>query len=126
MREYTRSMGMFNVPIRISNLNGGGEEEFDALVDTGAYLTMAPESALRRLGLEPTRTAEFELADGTVVQYGVTDARTAINGRDAVSPVVFGSEGVEAVIGALTLQALLLAVDPVNEVLMPTRRRPRL
>ena len=119
-------MGMFSVPIRISSLNGGGEEEFDALVDTGAYLTMAPESALRRLGLEPTRTAEFELADGSVIEYGVADAHTAIDGRDAVSPVVFGAEGVEAVIGALTLQALLLAVDPVNEILMPTRRRPRL
>ena len=59
-------MGMFNVQIRISNPSGGNETEFDALVDTGAFLTMAPEPALRNLGLTPTRTVEFELADGSV------------------------------------------------------------
>ena len=119
-------MGMFNIQIRISNPSGGNETEFDALVDTGAFLTMAPEPALRNLGLTPTRTVEFELADGSVVAYGVGEARAAINGQSVTTQVVFGPDGVEPVIGAYTLEGLRLAIDPVNEVLMPVPRRPRL
>ena len=119
-------MGMFNVPIRISNPNDGAETEFDALVDTGAFLTMAPEPTLRGLGLAPTRTVEFELADGSVVSYGVGEARAAINGLSVTTQVVFGPDDVEPVIGAYTLEGLRLAIDPVNEVLMPVPRRPRL
>ena len=119
-------MGMFNVQIRISNPSGGNETEFDALVDTGAFLTMAPEPALRNLGLTPTRTVEFELADGSVVAYGVGEARAAINGQSVTTQVVFGPDDVEPVIGAYTLEGLRLAIDPVNEVLMPVPRRPRL
>ena len=119
-------MGIFNVQIRISNPSGGNETEFDALVDTGAFLTMAPEPALRNLGLTPTRTVEFELADGSVVAYGVGEARAAINGQSVTTQVVFGPDSVEPVIGAYTLEGLRLAIDPVNEVLMPVPRRPRL
>ena len=119
-------MGMFNVPIKISNPNGEDEAEFDALVDTGAFLTMAPEPALRRLGLTPNRTVEFELADGSIVAHGVGEARAAINGHSVTTQIVFGPEGVEPVIGALTLESLRLAVDPVNEPLIPVPRRPRL
>ncbi len=119
-------MGMFSVPIRISNPSDASETEFDALVDTGAFLTMAPEPALRNLGLTSTRTVEFELADGSVVAYGVGEARAAINGLSVTTQVVFGPDDAEPVIGALTLKGLRLAVDPVNEALMPAPRRPRL
>ncbi len=119
-------MGMFSVPVRLSNPSGGDEVEFNALVDTGAFLTMAPEQALRGLGLEPMRTTNFELADGSVVTYGVGEARAAINGVSVTTRVVFGPDGVEPVLGAYTLEGLELAVDPVNETLIPTPRRPRL
>ncbi len=118
-------MGMFSVPTRISNPSDGNEAEFDALVDTGAFLTMAPEPALRSLGLTPTRTVEFELADGSVVAYGVGEARAAIDGQSVTTRVVFGPDDVEPVIGAYTLEGLELAVDPVHEALIPIRR-PRL
>ncbi len=119
-------MGMFSVPIRISNPGDGNQAEFAALVDTGAFLTMAPEPALRNLGLTPNRTVEFELADGSVVAYGVGEAQAAINGRSVTTQIVFGPDDVEPVIGAYTLEGLQLAVDPVNETLMPAPRRPRL
>ncbi len=118
-------MGMFNVPVRISNPSGGNETEFDALVDIGAFLTMAPEAALRELGLTPTRTVEFELADGSVVAYGVGEARAAIDGRSVTTRLVFGPDDVEPVLGAYTLEGLELAVNPVDESLIPIRR-PRL
>ena len=119
-------MGLFSVPVRISNPGVGSEREFDALVDTGAFLTMAPGAALRRLGLEPERTVEFELADGTVVAYGVGEARAAINGLSVTTQIAFGPDDVEPVLGAYTLEGLQLAVDPVNEALIPVARRPRL
>ena len=119
-------MGLFSVPVRISNPGVGSEREFDALVDTGAFLTLAPGAALRRLGLEPERTVEFELADGTVVEYGVGEARAAINGLSVTTQIAFGPDDVEPVLGAYTLEGLQLAVDPVNESLIPVARRPRL
>jgi predicted aspartyl protease len=38
------------------------------LVDTGAIYTVLPRDAWRRLRLEPVETADFTLADGTVVE----------------------------------------------------------
>ena len=50
--------------IEIGDPQGRRCEELEALVDTGATLTSASASLLRRLEVAPLRQGTFELADG--------------------------------------------------------------
>ena len=50
-------------------------------------------------------------------------ALATVNGRTVTTPVLFGSDGVEPLLGAYTLEGLQLAVDPVNARLIPLRLR---
>ena len=71
-------MGTFNVDLRIGELDFSAWETVSALVDTGATCSMAPASLLRRLGVEPEESVEFELAGGEIVQYETGYAAFAV------------------------------------------------
>ena len=85
----------------------------------GSFYTHLPESLLRDIGLTPTEVQRFELADGSVVERGIAEARAAINGRNVTTIVAFSADDVEPLLGAYTLEGLGLTVDPVNETLRP-------
>ena len=114
-------MGTFNVELRIGSADLSAWETVSALVDTGATCSMAPASLLRRLGVEPQETVEFELAGGEVVEYATGWAAFSAAGRIGRARVIFGPDG-EHLLGATTLEDLALMVDPVNYQLVPTRR----
>ena len=113
-------MGIFNWPLRISSLDNGSPRDIEAMVDTGATYTMMPGSLLRELGIEPTDQAGFELADGRVVEMDIGEARDTINGKSVTTLVVFSEDNAPILLGAYTLEGLRLAVDPVNQRLVPT------
>ena len=116
-------MGIFATTVRVGNPNGGDRTEVEALVDTGASDSMFPASLLERLHLEPRSQVDYSLADGTVVRFGRGQAVVSIGDRDGICPVIFGPEGEDnCLIGGTTLQILMFAVDPVNEVLTPTNQ----
>ena len=114
-------MGTFNVDLRIGALDFSAWETVSALADTGAIYSMAPASLLRRLGVEPEESVEFELAGGDIVQYETGYAAFAVMDRVGRARVIFGPDG-EYLMGATTLEDLALMVDPVNYRLIPTRR----
>jgi clan AA aspartic protease len=114
-------MGILYSAITISTLSGEHPREVEAMVDTGSTYTMLPSAMLREIGIAPTRKAEFEFGDGRVVNMDVGEARASINGESAVTPVVFGEDTASPLIGAVTLEELLLAVDPAGQRLVPTR-----
>ena len=114
-------MDTFSVPMEVGTLDGQSYETIEALVDTGASYTVAPASLLNRLGITPREHIEFELADGRIIELGIGEARVRIDGRDAVTLVVFGEEGVSPLLGAYTLEGVRLAVDPLRQLLVPTR-----
>ena len=116
-------MGTFSVPMEVGTLDGQSYETIEALVDTGASYTVAPASILNRLGITPREHIEFELADGRIIELGIGEARVRIDGRDAVTLVVFGEEGVSPLlgVGAYTLEGVRLAVDLLRQLLVPTR-----
>ena len=91
------------------------------LVDTGAVYTVLPERDWRRLGLQPQRTIEFTLADGTTIARGVSECRFAVQGRAATSPVVLGGPTDAPLLGAVTLETLGLMVNPLSRELLPMR-----
>ena len=93
------------------------------MVDTGATYTFLPGSMLRELGIEPTRTSEFQLARGATAQYARGEAVIRIKGFARVTPVIFGDDDAEPLIGVFTLEQLELAVDPVAGALIPAKLR---
>ena len=113
-------MGTFNWPLRISGMNGGPSREIEATVDTGAAYTTLPARLLRELGVEPMGQRRFLLADGRRVDMDYGQAWVAIDGERVVSIVVFGEDDAPPLLGAYTLEGLALAVDPVEQRLVPT------
>jgi predicted aspartyl protease len=91
------------------------------LVDSGAVYTVLPGPVWRALGLVPSRTAEFTLADGTAITRGIAEARFTIGGRTATSPVVCGEDRDGPLLGAVTLETLGLMLNPLSRELLPMR-----
>ena len=112
-------MGTFNVSIEVAASRDGPFETIEAMVDTGSTFTMAPTAILRRLGIEPTRRVRFTLADGSRIERDAGAAVIRIGDVAESSPVVFGADGVSPLLGAVTLETLLLSVDPVSQRLVP-------
>ena len=112
-------MGKLNVALQVGDPSSQRWEWVEALVDTGASYTWLPPSVLRSLGLEPTRTFPFVLADGRRIERDMTEARVRYGDLEVTTLIIFGDEGTGALLGAYTLEGLGLAVDTVNRRLIP-------
>lgn len=95
--------------------------QIEFLVDSGAVYSLAPATALRKLGLRPYRDVTFTLADGTKIKRKVGDAYFEIDGHRGPAPVIFGEKGDEPLLGATTLESLGLVLDPFKRRLLPMR-----
>jgi predicted aspartyl protease len=93
------------------------------LVDSGATYSVLPADVWLALGLQPTRTMEFVLADGTTVQRNVSHCFFAYQGVCGPSPVVLGEPGDHALLGTITLENLGLVLNPFERTLRPMRAR---
>lgn len=112
-------MGTFRIEMGISDPQGQRYEYVEALVDSGSTYNILPASMLRRLGVEVWRSSTFSLADGRSVRRDLGQARVQIEGEEAIAPVVFGDEGVQPLLGAVTLEIFGLGIDPVGMRLIP-------
>jgi clan AA aspartic protease len=110
-------MGDFSYPMTL--IGHAGEVTVDALVDTGATFAFAPREVLDRIGVRPSRRTRFTLADGRVTEFDVGVVTARVDGEEAPTMCVFGDPGTQALMGAITLQALLLTVDPIDKRLVP-------
>jgi clan AA aspartic protease len=101
-------------------MDGQNALDVEATVDTGAAYTTLPSRLLHELGITPMGKRRFLLADGrrTYMDYG--EARASVNGENVTTLVVFGEDDAPALLGAYTLEGLALAVDPVEQRLVPT------
>ena len=119
-RSTASNVGTFSVRIEIADVGGARSEVADAIVDTGATRTTIPASVLDRIGIRPYRSARFQLADGSIRELRLGRARVTVAGRAELTQVAFGDEGMPCLLGAITLEELDLAVDPVHRKLIPT------
>ena len=113
-------MGTFRVPIEVADATRNRFERVDALVDTGASYTVLPSRLLGELGIVPHTRAGFLLADGRQVERDLGRAWIRVDGQEEFTLVVFGEE---ALLGAVTLEELRLAPDPVSKRLLPVPAR---
>jgi clan AA aspartic protease len=87
------------------------------LVDSGAINSVAPATVLRRLGIKPTSTRKFTLADGTGIERQMGEVSFRINGHSGTSPVIFGKKEDSALLGSVSLEVLGLFLDPLKREL---------
>ena len=113
-------MSSFRVPFEVADVTGQRFEAVEGLVDTGATFTWIPRNLLERLGHQPEEEWEFELADGRRAKYGVKWMTVRLDGRRGPTPIVFGEERTDPLLGVFTLEGFRLGVDAVNERLIET------
>lgn len=97
--------------------------EADAIVDTGAVISVLPVSVVQRLGLVSDRRSVAELADGSKINVEVVDpVRFEIFGRKTSDEAfVLGDE---VLIGQTILEKLDLLADARNKCLLPNPDHP--
>jgi len=93
-------------------------EECEFLVDSGAVYSVVPQNILKKLGIKPTSSEEFILANGEVIKKSLGNAYFEYDGKIRAAPVVFGDKGV-FLLGATTLEALGMILDPIRRQLKP-------
>jgi clan AA aspartic protease len=89
------------------------------LVDSGAVYSVVPSNVLRALGIKPIATEEFRLADGSKIARKKGGALFRLEGRLGTADVIFGEEGDAVLLGALSLEAMGLVLDPLRRELKP-------
>ena len=79
---------------------------------------MVPHTILKRLGIKPTSSQEFILANGELVKKPIGNAYFEYEGNIRAAPVIFGDKGV-FLLGATTIEALGMILDPIRRELKP-------
>ena len=111
-------MGLTHLEIEVGNLaNPEVTETLEFLVDSGAIYSVVPAAVLDRLGIKPLTEQEFRLADGSKIVRKKGGALFKYGSRIGVSDVIFGEEEDSLLLGAFSLEALGLALDPLRREL---------
>jgi len=92
-------------------------EKLDFLIDSGAIYSVVPIPVLERLGIQPLATENFRLANGEKIIRKKGVAIFKYGDRIGGSDVIFGEEGDAVLLGAFTLEALGLTLDPLRREL---------
>ncbi len=111
--------GQFRVTGRLKGPSGQ-TENVDMLVDTGATFLVLPRSIAERLRLRVRGQVELEVAGGGEATWPIADVWITIDDRESPTPCLIAPDG-EPLLGAVALESLRLAVDPVRRRLIPTK-----
>jgi len=117
-------MGLTHVAVKIGPLGSNILYDAEFLVDTGAIDSMAPASELRRVGIQPAGTREYELASGEIHEYEFGLAALRFMGEITSTDIIFGPENTEPILGVIALEGAGFIVDPKNQVLRKLKARP--
>src|SRR3989442_9955778 len=110
-------MGLFHVAARVTGPTGR-TATIDVLVDTGTTLLVVPRPIADELGLITERHQPVQTAGGRRETWPVAEVRLAVDGREVTTPC-FIAPGGPPLLGAVALESLFLAVDPVAKRLVP-------
>lgn len=115
---------MYNLdlPFTLYSPDGERSRTLFGTVDTGASFTVVPETILDELGIERGELLLFSLADGSIHERCIGYALMELEGHSEMVTVVFGSSSRKTLTGAESLVELRLAVDLVNNRLIPVDR----
>ena len=108
-------MGTFSYAISLGDPTAERLVGVEALVDTGATYTMVPASLLRDLGIVPHTSRQFLLADGRAIEWQMGRSWDRVGDQQEITLLIFGDDGTSMLLGAYTLEAFRLSVDPVDQ-----------
>lgn len=111
-------MGVFKVKACVWNpLKSSNAFSVELAVDTGSTYSVLPAKVLEELGVGILRTAR--LADNRAIERPFGEVGIEVEGyRVSATPVVSGEDDVY-ILGAVTMEQLGLAPDPVEKKLKP-------
>ena len=113
-------MGVTTLPIEIANpARPEVRQRLEFTVDSGAFYSVVPAPVLRKLGIRPLKRESFRLANGASIVRRKGGAVFKFRQYIGVADVIFGEEGDATLLGATTLEALGLALDPIRRELKP-------
>jgi len=101
------------VRARVGDESGSKSAEVEALVDTGATLTVIPRRLAEELGLRVTGRTEVETAAGRIMLER-TRVRLELEGREELVPALISDVIDKVSIGVTALEVLGLQVDPLT------------
>ncbi len=111
-------MGLTVLEVEVGNpANPETTEKVEFLIDSGAVYSVVPIPILERLGIKPLTAQEFRLANGTKITRKKGIALFKYGDRIGGADVIFGEEGDSLLLGAFTLEALGLSLDPLRREL---------
>ena len=112
------TMGITVIEIEVANVSDPERTELvEFLVDSGATYSVVPSEILQRLEIRPLTEQSFRLANGEKITRRKGTALFRYEGRIGGADVVFGEPGDSNLLGAFTLEALGLALDPLRREL---------
>jgi predicted aspartyl protease len=94
-------------------------ESLEFIVDSGAVFSVVPGEVLRRLGIRPLQQQTFQLASNTRIIRWKDGALFRFREYVGVAEVIFGDDGDATLLGAHTLEAFGLGLDPIKRELRP-------
>jgi len=111
-------MGLTKVTARLTN-PANVTKSFEALflVDTRATDSMTPRDELQKLGIKEEGRMAYELADGSIKEYGFGLVRIEFMGETTAGRVIFAVPGTEPLLGVTALESVGIMVDPVHKTL---------
>jgi clan AA aspartic protease len=113
-------MGLTTLNVEIANVAAPEESRaLEFLVDSGAIYSVVPAAILDELGIKQIAVQEFRLADGSKIHRRKGVAIFRYGDRVGGADVIFGEDGDYNLLGAFTLEALGLALDPLRRQLLP-------
>ena len=122
-------MGATHVTVTVRN-PAAPERTWEALflVDTGATDCLVPRSPLEGIGLQPSDSRIYELADGSELRMDITVAEVDFMGEIVGATVLCGDDDAEPLLGVTALESVGIEVDPLNQRLkrLPAVRLKRL
>ncbi len=92
-------------------------KKIEFLIDSGAVYSVVLSPILEKLGIRPLAEQEFRLADGSKIVRRKGIALFKYKERIGGADVIFGEEGDSILLGAFTLEALGLSLDPLRREL---------
>lgn len=112
-------MGTFREKVKIANPSNSVSLETEMVVDSGATYTQVPSSLLSRLKIDKKYKRKLKIATGNIIERDAGEISISIKDETLTTLVIFGDEGSEPLLGAVTLEQFGLAIDPVNKTLLP-------
>ena len=119
-------MGKVVEKVKVTNFKDPSKSlEIEAVIDTGATMSVLPMDIIQRLGLEKIEDVNVRYADNRVEKkevYGWIILEIA--GRRAVFDVLAENKGAQPLIGQIVLERLDLIIEPSERKVIPNPRSP--